>query len=53
MIVVLSTLGIKVLSALGMAKWLAKLICDTVLYFISYRVQHNWVFAGREEAHHA
>ncbi|MBO4836535.1 MAG: bifunctional glycosyltransferase family 2/GtrA family protein [Clostridia bacterium] len=43
-IVVLSTLGIKVLSALGMAKWLAKLICDTLLYFASYRIQRAWVF---------
>lgn len=43
-IVILSTLGIKALSALGMAKWLAKILCDTLLYFLSYRVQRSWVF---------
>ena len=43
-IICLSTLGIKGLHALGMAEWLAKLICDTLLYFLSYRIQANWVF---------
>ncbi|MBQ9195601.1 MAG: bifunctional glycosyltransferase family 2/GtrA family protein [Clostridia bacterium] len=47
-IVVLSTLGIKALSALGMAKWLAKIICDTLLYFLSYRVQRSWVFKEKQ-----
>ena len=43
-IVVLSTLGIKALGLLGMAPWLAKLIVDCLLYFLSYRIQQNWVF---------
>ena len=43
-VIILSTLGIKALSALGMAKWLAKILCDTLLYFLSYRIQRNWVF---------
>ena len=43
-IVILSTLGIKGLGKLGMAPWLAKLIVDTLLYFVSYRVQQQWVF---------
>ncbi len=44
LIVILSTLGIKALGLLGMAPWLAKLIVDTLLYFLSYRIQQNWVF---------
>lgn len=47
-IVILSTLGIKGLGKLGMAPWLAKVIVDTLLYFVSYRVQQQWVF--KEEA---
>jgi dolichol-phosphate mannosyltransferase len=47
-IVILSTLGIKGLGKLGMASWLAKLIVDTLLYFVSYRIQQQWVF--KEEA---
>lgn len=43
-IIILSTLGIKLLGVIGMAPWLAKLIVDTVLYFLSYRVQRQWVF---------
>ena len=43
-IIILSTLGIKALGLIGMAPWLAKLIVDTVLYFLSYRVQRQWVF---------
>ena len=45
-IIILSTLGIKALGLLGMAPWLAKLIVDTILYFLSYRVQRQWVFKG-------
>ena len=45
-IIILSTLGIKGLGQLGMAPWLAKLIVDTLLYFLSYRVQRQWVFRG-------
>lgn len=47
-IIILSTLGIKALGLIGMAPWLAKLIVDTVLYFLSYRIQRQWVF--KEEA---
>lgn len=45
-IIILSTLGIKALGLLGMAPWLSKLIVDTLLYFLSYRVQRQWVFKG-------
>ncbi len=47
-IIILSTLGIKALGLIGIAPWLAKLIVDTVLYFLSYRIQRKWVF--HEEA---
>ena len=43
-IVILSTIGIKGLGKLGMVPWLAKLIVDTLLYFLSYRFQQRWVF---------
>lgn len=43
-IIILSTLGIKLLGLIGMAPWLAKLITDTLLYFLSYRIQQQWVF---------
>ena len=47
-VIILSTLGIKGLAALGVPEWLAKLLCDTMLYFLSYRVQQRWVFAEKE-----
>ncbi|MBR2288447.1 MAG: GtrA family protein [Clostridia bacterium] len=43
-IICLSNLGVMALTGIGMARWLAKLLCDTLLYFVSYRVQSNWVF---------
>lgn len=43
-IIVLSTLGIKALVLIGIAPWLAKIIVDSILYFLSYRIQQRWVF---------
>lgn len=43
-IVVLSTLGIKVLMHTGISFTAAKIIMDTILYFVSYRLQQRWVF---------
>ncbi len=43
-IIILSTLGIKGLGLLGMSPLLAKLLVDTLLYFLSYRIQRQWVF---------
>lgn len=46
-IMLLSWLGVTALSLLGMPKALdnlSKLIIDTLLYFLSYRVQNKWVF---------
>lgn len=47
-IVILSTLGIKALGLMGMPSWLSKLLVDTLLYFLSYRVQRQWVFKEGE-----
>ena len=49
-IVILSTLGIKALMHAGLSFTIAKIITDTVLYFVSYRLQQRWVF--REEEPH-
>ena len=46
-LLVLSWLGVALLGALGMPKFLdnlSKLIIDTLLYFLSYRVQNKWIF---------
>ena len=50
LIVILSTLGIKALMHTGLSFTIAKIITDTVLYFVSYRLQQRWVF--REESQH-
>ena len=47
-IIILSTLGIKGLVAVGMVPWLAKMVVDTILYFLSYRLQERWVFRGEK-----
>jgi DNA helicase-2/ATP-dependent DNA helicase PcrA len=52
-ILLMSTLALTVLSWLGMPKWLdtiAKIIIDSVLYLVSYRVQNKWVFAPAKES---
>ena len=46
-LLVLSWLGVALLGLLGMPKFLdnlSKLIIDTLLYFLSYRVQNKWIF---------
>ena len=47
-IMLLSAGGTWVLGLSGMSSTIAKLIVDTLLYFVSYRVQQQWVF--KEEA---
>ena len=51
-IICLSNEGVWQLSRLGVPSWLAKMLCDFLLYFVSYRVQQDWVFAesGKKEA---
>ena len=45
----LSAGGVWLLGQIGMSSTLAKLIVDILLYFVSYRVQQKWVFAGDGE----
>ncbi|MBR6954419.1 MAG: bifunctional glycosyltransferase family 2/GtrA family protein [Clostridia bacterium] len=49
-VITASNAGVWLLGKAGMAPWLAKVIMDTLLYFVNYRVQQNWVFADKEEA---
>ena len=46
-VICISNMGVWALGKIGVVGWLAKMIMDTILYFVSYRVQQNWVF--REE----
>ena len=46
---VLSALGVNLLSLLGMPNVLdslSKIVIDTLLYFVSYRLQRSWVFSN-------
>jgi len=44
-IAALSSMGVTALHAgLGLSDKIAKVICDTLLFFLSYRVQRSWVF---------
>ena len=43
-VICIANLGVWLLGRIGMAGWLAKLLMDTVLYFLSYRLQQAWVF---------
>lgn len=43
-VICVSNLGVTLLSGLGMADGLAKLLCDTVLAFVNYNIQGRWVF---------
>ena len=45
-IMLLSAGGTWLLGLTGMSSTLAKLITDTILYFVSYRFQERWVFKG-------
>ena len=44
MIITISNAGVWALGKIGMADWLAKILMDTMLYFLSYRLQDRWVF---------
>lgn len=48
LIICLSNAGVTVLSHLHFNDRLAKMLCDTLLYFVSYRVQNRWVFREEE-----
>ena len=47
-IMLLSAAGTWLLGLTGMSSTVAKLITDTVLYFVSYRFQQQWVFKGEQ-----
>ena len=51
--ITLSNLGVTLLHNLGMNRTLAKILCDTILYFLNYNIQNRWIFtdeeAGREQ----
>ena len=47
LIITASNFGVWLLGKIGIAGWLAKILMDSMLYFVSYRVQQAWVF--REE----
>ncbi len=49
-IITVSNAGVWLLHQIGMADWLAKILMDTTLYFLSYQVQEQWVFK-REGTH--
>lgn len=48
-IMLLSAGGTWLLGQTGMSSTVAKLITDTLLYFVSYRFQEKWVFRGDEQ----
>ncbi len=48
-IICLSNLGVQGLTSIGMIRWLAKVICDTLLYFLSYHLQSHWVFREKSK----
>ena len=43
-IITISNAGVWALGQIGMADWIAKILMDTMLYFLSYQVQERWVF---------
>lgn len=43
-IITVSNVGVWLLGKIGVAGWLAKILMDFVLYFVSYQVQDKWVF---------
>ena len=47
-IISVSNICVWLLGKVGMVGWLAKMLVDALLYFVSYRVQQRWVF--REES---
>ena len=47
-IMLLSAGGVWLLGRIGMNSTLAKIIVDTLLYFLSYRIQQKWVFGEKE-----
>ncbi len=47
-IMLMSAGGVWLLGQIGISSTLAKILVDTLLYFLSYRLQQNWVFGEKE-----
>lgn len=43
-VITISNAGVWMLGQIGMADWIAKILMDTMLYFLSYQAQERWVF---------
>ncbi len=43
-IICLSNLGVMLLTHLGVARWFSKIVCDTLLYFLSFTIQNRLIF---------
>ena len=48
-IITISNAGVWLLGRIGMADWIAKILMDTMLYFLSYQAQERWVFKGDKQ----
>ncbi len=44
-----SNVLVQLLTSVGMVYWLAKMLVDSMLYFVNYFVQKGWVFAERKD----
>ena len=48
-VITASNVLVKLLTSIGMVYWLAKMLVDSMLYFVNYFVQKGWVFAERKD----
>ena len=49
-VITVSNIGVTLLHNAGMDRTVAKIICDTLLYFANYQVQERWIFRDRRPA---
>ena len=47
-VITVSNIGVWLMGLIGIARWLAKIIMETVLYFFNYHFQRTWVFREAE-----
>ena len=47
-VLITSAVGIRLLVAIHVPDWLAKIVCDVLLYFVNFNVQSRWVFRSQE-----
>lgn len=48
-IITASNTGVWLLVSLGLPRWIAKILCDFLLYFVNYLGQSIWVFRGLQK----